>query len=140
MAGIFPPAGQGGVPPGPNVVNGYTPANAVLGEGPLYYSATCTTILTADALNALTSELLAALDKLGISWDAGKLTNLGDALASRFSSMEGNFVNIAGDTMTGPLTLSGNPSSPLHAAPKQFIDASIATVYTQLHNEYIAAD
>jgi hypothetical protein len=140
MAGIFPPTGQGGVPPGPNVVNGYTPANAVLGEGPLYVSAVCTTILTDSQINAFTSEFLATVDKLGISWDASKLTNVGDALVSRFNSMEGNFVNIAGDTMTGPLTLFGPPTAPLHAATKQSVDAGIATLYTQLHNEYIAGD
>ncbi|MGW0136233.1 hypothetical protein [Streptomyces sp. NPDC003299] len=32
-------------------------------------------------------------------------------------------VSKAGDTMTGPLTLPGNPTSPLHAATKQYVDA-----------------
>lgn len=31
-------------------------------------------------------------------------------------------VNRAGDTMTGALTLSGNPTAVLHAAPKQYVD------------------
>jgi hypothetical protein len=32
-------------------------------------------------------------------------------------------VSKSGDTMTGPLTLPGNPTSPLHAATKQYVDA-----------------
>ena len=32
-------------------------------------------------------------------------------------------VNKAGDTMTGPLTLSGDPTQPLHAATKQYADS-----------------
>ncbi|HVW22977.1 MAG TPA: hypothetical protein VHB51_00615 [Candidatus Saccharimonadales bacterium] len=33
-------------------------------------------------------------------------------------------LNKSGDTMTGPLTLSGNPSSNLHAATKQYVDST----------------
>jgi len=33
------------------------------------------------------------------------------------------FVSKSGDTLTGPLTLSGNPTANLHAAPKQYVDA-----------------
>lgn len=32
------------------------------------------------------------------------------------------FVNKAGDTMTGPLTLSGSPTNNNHAANKQYVD------------------
>ena len=40
-----------------------------------------------------------------------------------------------GDTMTGLLTLSGNPTGVLHAAPKQYVDtlainAQVGTTYT----------
>ena len=35
----------------------------------------------------------------------------------------GSYVSTAGGTMTGPLTLPGNPSAPLQAAPKQYVDA-----------------
>jgi hypothetical protein len=38
----------------------------------------------------------------------------------------GNFVPIAGGAMTGPLSLSGNPSAPLQAAPKQYVDTTAA--------------
>lgn len=36
--------------------------------------------------------------------------------------VEDTKVGTAGDTMTGPLTLSGNPTAPLHAVPRQYID------------------
>ena len=38
----------------------------------------------------------------------------------------GNFLATAGGTMTGALTLSGNPTAPLQATPKQYVDAGLA--------------
>ena len=38
----------------------------------------------------------------------------------------GNFLPTAGGTMTGALTLSGNPAAPLQAVPKQYADAGLA--------------
>jgi hypothetical protein len=38
----------------------------------------------------------------------------------------GNYLPTAGGAMTGPLTLSGNPTAPLQAAAKQYVDASVA--------------
>ena len=38
----------------------------------------------------------------------------------------GNFLPTAGGAMSGPLTLSGNPTAPLQAAAKQYVDASAA--------------
>lgn len=43
----------------------------------------------------------------------------------------GNYLPSAGGTMTGPLTLSGNPASALQAAPKQYVD-SVAAVKADL--------
>ena len=37
----------------------------------------------------------------------------------------GSFVNKAGDTMTGPLTLSGNPTAPMQAATKSYVDTGM---------------
>jgi len=37
----------------------------------------------------------------------------------------GNYVPTAGGAMTGPLTLSGNPTAPLQAAAKQYVDSSV---------------
>lgn len=38
-----------------------------------------------------------------------------------------SFVRKSGDTMTGDLTLLGNPTNVLHAAPKQYVDAGVGT-------------
>ena len=37
-------------------------------------------------------------------------------------------VNKTGDTMTGPLTLAGDPSNPLEAAPKQYVDTALSNL------------
>ena len=37
----------------------------------------------------------------------------------------GSYLATAGGSMTGPLTLSSNPTAPLQAAPKQYVDASV---------------
>jgi hypothetical protein len=44
-----------------------------------------------------------------------------------YVSAEG-FLATTGGTMTGPITLAGNPTINLHAVPKQYVDAEIATV------------
>jgi len=38
------------------------------------------------------------------------------------------FLALAGGVMTGDLTLSGNPTNNLHAAPKQYVDSAIDSV------------
>lgn len=38
------------------------------------------------------------------------------------------YVELAGDTMTGPLTLNADPTVALHAATKQYVDGLIADV------------
>jgi len=46
-------------------------------------------------------------------------------------------VSKAGDTMTGFLTLNGNPTSALHAAPKQYVDSRLPQyVFTSGNTEY----
>jgi hypothetical protein len=52
------------------------------------------------------------------------------ALTGKFLRPAGDpiWVNVSGDTMLGPLTLSGDPTQPLHAATKQYIDAVAAAV------------
>lgn len=37
----------------------------------------------------------------------------------------GSFLSTAGGTMSGPITLPGNPNSPLQAAPKQYVDSGL---------------
>jgi len=39
----------------------------------------------------------------------------------------GNFLPTAGGTLTGPLTLPGNPAAPLQATPKQYVDLGFTT-------------
>jgi hypothetical protein len=43
------------------------------------------------------------------------------------NSGSGNYLPTAGGTMTGPLTLSGNPVAPNQAANKTYVDAGLAT-------------
>src|SRR5262245_59016164 len=132
MAAIFPPASKGGVPPGPNVCNGYTPERGVAGEGPLYVAHDCTTVLTDCQLNAITSEILAAVDRLGFVYDSGRITNLADSLAALFSSLSTGKLSISGGTMTGPLILAGPPTVPLGAATKQYVDDAQADIAADL--------
>lgn len=59
----------------------------------------------------------------------------------RISSSTYKSVNIAGDTMTGPLILSGSPVNPMQAATKEYVD-NIATglsVYGACETSTIAA-
>ena len=37
----------------------------------------------------------------------------------------GNYLSTSGGTLTGPLTLPGNPAAPLQAAPKQYVDSGL---------------
>lgn len=120
MAAIFPAAERGGVPPGPNAPNGLTPIHSVVGEGPLYSSSDCSTLLTVEQLNAIVSEILAVPDKLGYSFDTGKLTNMADALVARIGGAGATFLPITGGTLTGPLILAADPVNPLGAATKQY--------------------
>ncbi len=56
----------------------------------------------------------------------GDVTNKAyvDSAISTFGA--GNYLPTAGGAMTGALTLNGNPTAPLQAAPKQYVDLSAA--------------
>lgn len=56
-----------------------------------------------------------------VSWT---LAEIGAAAASH--NHDSTYVNVSGDTMTGALTLSGDPTSAKHAATKQYVDQSFA--------------
>lgn len=60
--------------------------------------------------------VLAANGNGGATWDS---------LVSLFPLVGAPYVLKSGDTMTGFLTLSGNPTANLHAATKQYVDTSI---------------
>jgi hypothetical protein len=47
------------------------------------------------------------------------------------------FVEQAGDTMTGPLILSGNPVLPLEAAPKQYVDLKPPLLHTHPESDIV---
>jgi len=137
VAAIFPPQDKGGVAPGPNVVNGFTPSHSVIGDGPLYISPNCTTILTDAQLNAITSELLAAVDDLDFAFNTTRIDNLGQALRAHFEHVNLDIaakVAKAGDTMSGPLVLPGPPANDNEATTKGYVDAQDAALNTDLRN------
>lgn len=53
-------------------------------------------------------------------------------MAANGVSLDVTYVNANGDTMTGPLTLSGAPSANLHAASKSYVDSTVASVVNGL--------
>jgi len=70
------------------------------------------------------------LKQLHIDLDSGKVVARGPSVEPT-----GNDVKQAGDTMTGPLILSGDPIEPLQAVTKQYVDEQIVTggiVFNQL--------
>jgi hypothetical protein len=58
--------------------------------------------------------------------NTGDVTNKAYVDASIATVGAGNFLPTAGGAMTGPLTLSANPTAPLQAAPKQYVDTTAA--------------
>jgi len=56
----------------------------------------------------------------------GDVTNKAYVDTSIAAVGAGNYLATAGGSMTGPLTLSGNPTSALQAAAKQYVDSSAA--------------
>lgn len=57
----------------------------------------------------------------------GQVANKGYVDSSLANVGAGNYLSTAGGTMTGPITLPGNPSSALQAAPKQYVDSAFST-------------
>jgi hypothetical protein len=51
-----------------------------------------------------------------------------NTLSNAINTVYDNAVNVDGDTMTGLLTLSGNPTSNLHAVPKQYMVAYVDNI------------
>ena len=78
------------------------------------------------AASALLTKIL-TVDGAGSGLDADLLDGQDGAFYVNIAARLGfTPVNKAGDTMGGLLTLSGNPSNNLHAAPKQYVDALTA--------------
>src|SRR5579862_1121014 len=57
----------------------------------------------------------------------GQVANKGYVDSSLAGVGAGNYLSVAGGTMTGPITLPGNPSSALQAAPKQYVDSAFSS-------------
>ncbi len=57
----------------------------------------------------------------------GRVSGTSAVVAGDITALvDSTYVNVAGDTMTGFLTLSADPTSALHAATKQYVDAAMA--------------
>jgi hypothetical protein len=106
--------------------------------GPLTLSGDATA-----ALQAVPKQQVEAIDAANrTAWAAGDA-----AVTTAYQTAVGNRVNKGGDTMTGALTLSGDPTTALHAATKQYadgLDAATRAVLNSgdatLRSEYQAAD
>ena len=139
MAAIFPPMDKGGKPPGVSIVNGFSPIHPVTGEGPFYVAPDCSTVLTDGQLNAITSEILAAVDELGFAFNSTRIDNLGQSLSARFNQVETDIdgkVDRSGDVMSGPLMLAGNPANNDEAANKAYVDGQTSALDSSLR-QYI---
>lgn len=80
--------------------------------------------LSAHATNVslhMTADQNAFLDAVTVT--ATEINYIGGATSNIQAQIDGK-VNKAGDTMTGALTLSGNPTVDLHAATKQYVDTN----------------
>ena len=109
------------------------PANPVTGT--LWFDTLTNTLrvydaslLPADPWRSLYSDGVAAGGTLDMS--AFQIINLADPVvdsdAMTLGYANANYINASGDTMTGLLTLSGAPTSNLHAATKAYVDATVA--------------
>ena len=76
---------------------------------------------------AVTGEIAVTL-----GYPAGAFVTQEELEASLAQLDMSGFVQKAGDTMTGPLVLPGNPTANLQAAPKQYIDSVASTLNTAL--------
>lgn len=57
----------------------------------------------------------------------------------QIANLTNNYLPKAGGTMTGPITLPGNPSGALQAVPKQYVDAATTHAY-KLISRYTGSD
>ena len=79
-----------------------------------------------DSVSEATNKATQALEKAEAAEDAAEnaaaLAQEAKTTADNISGDLSGKVNKAGDTMTGPLVLSGDPTQPMEAATKQYVD------------------
>lgn len=85
MSGIFPDESSGGALP-EDATNSYDPENPATCE-PRFFGRNCETFLRPDQLNALISEILCAVDTLGLPYNCSLVCNLGTALQLSFDAV-----------------------------------------------------
>ena len=81
--------------------------------------------LHADPTSALHAASKQFVDSAGTALTSG-YTAADTALSSTLTSSIAGKLPLAGGTMTGAITLSGAPSSALHAASKDYVDSSVS--------------
>jgi hypothetical protein len=90
------------------------------------------------SLSADPVQTVHATPKGYVDWGDTQVTNAYKAadnnIIAAFQAADTNRVNKAGDTMTGPLTLSANPTFWLHAATKDYVDQMDASSLKKASN------
>ena len=94
-------------------------------------TSTPATVVTKSWLNDLIDECKAVIEWGTLTPSYGSTTQIRDAIDYQINlklnktTADTYYVKVAGDVMTGLLTLSGNPSNALHAVPKQYADLKL---------------
>lgn len=100
-------------------------------------AAASATAASTSATSAAASATAASTSASSAATSASSAATSASSAASAASSAVSGKVDKAGDTMTGPLILSGNPTNALGAAPKQYVD--LVTAGINFHSPVIAA-
>lgn len=77
-----------------------------------------------DAVNAVGTQMAGYVSSAQAAQKAAE-----DARDQAQAIAGGNFLPTSGGTMTGPLTLAGNPTEDLHAVPKRYVDNNSFPTY-----------
>lgn len=100
---------------------GYTPGNVeVIRNG----STLLPSVYTATNGSSITVPNCVAGDKVLVY----AFTSFTVANALTQAAADTRYLQLSGGTLTGALTLAGNPTNNLHAAPKQYVDSAVAAV------------
>lgn len=99
-----------------------------------------TTAHITDTVDAHDATAISALPSgVGVDSDTvqGQLSQLAALIdgAASIAETDAKYVELTGDTMTGPLTLAGIPSTDAQAANKQYVDTTVAAATSDLLTE-----